>query len=79
MTRFSNFAYADRAKAEAAAATELAKTAGARVVRFEEALKNAHLVMAEDNASWRRMRAEMRRRAEQQQQAQPQPQKADPK
>ncbi len=64
MTRVSNFAYADRAKADAAAATELAKTAGARVVRFEEALKNAHLVMAEDNATNRRWRAEMRRRSE---------------
>lgn len=68
MTRFSNFAYAERAKADAAVSTELAKTAGARVVRFEEALKNAHLVMAEDNAMYRRMRADQRRRAEQEKQ-----------
>jgi copper chaperone NosL len=66
MTRISNFAYSDRAKADAAAATELAKTAGARVVRFDEALKNAHLVMAEDNITSRRWRAEIRKRAEQQ-------------
>ena len=68
MTRFSNFAYADRAKADAAASTELAKTAGARVVRFEEALKNAYLVMAEDSAMSRRWRAEMKRKLEQQKQ-----------
>lgn len=70
MTRFSNFAYSDKVKADAAASTELAKTAGARVVRFEEALKNAHLVMAEDNAMYRRMRADQRRRAEQERQKQ---------
>lgn len=62
MTRTSKFAYADRAAAMAAAATDAAARAGARVVDFNAALTAAYLGMAEDTAMLRQRRGEMRQR-----------------
>lgn len=62
MTKASKFAYADRAAADAAAATEAAVKAGAKVVGFNEALTSAYLGMAADTIMLRQRRNEMRRR-----------------
>ncbi len=63
MTKTSNFAYADKAKAETAASAEASAKAGAKVVNFDEALKLAYLVMAEDTIRLRKMRGEARTKA----------------
>lgn len=62
MTRVSNAAFADRAKAEAVASSEAAKKAGAEVVDFDGALRRAYLVMADDTLLLRKRRSEMRRK-----------------
>lgn len=59
MTRVSNAAYADKAKAEAAAKG----AAGAEVVSFDNALRKAYLVMADDTIMLRKRRSEMRSKA----------------
>ena len=62
MTRVSKFAYADAAKAEAAAKVEASAKAGAKVVKFDDALKAAYLDMAEDSIMLRKRRGEMRKK-----------------
>ena len=62
MTRISNFAYADKAKADAAAAAEMSIKAGAAVHTFDEALRKAYLAMAEDTILLRQRRGEARRK-----------------
>jgi nitrous oxide reductase accessory protein NosL len=62
MTKASKFAYASRAAAEAAAGSEAAVKAGARIVDFDTALTAAYLGMAEDTAMLRKRRGEMRRK-----------------
>jgi copper chaperone NosL len=62
MTKASKFAYADRAAAEAAAGTEAAAKAGAKVVDFNTALTGAYLGMAEDTVMLRKRRGEMRKK-----------------
>ncbi|MCE1237840.1 MAG: nitrous oxide reductase accessory protein NosL [Hyphomicrobiales bacterium] len=63
MTRVSNSAYADKAKAEAAAKAETSAKAGAEVVGFDAALRKAYLVMADDTIMLRKRRGEMRKKA----------------
>jgi nitrous oxide reductase accessory protein NosL len=63
MTRVSNAAFADKAKAEAVAAAEPAKKAGAEVVDFNAALRKAYMVMADDTIMLRTRRSEMRKKA----------------
>jgi len=63
MTKVSKLAFADRAKADAAAAAEASAKAGAKVVDFDSALKDAYLSMAEDTIMLRKRRAEMRKKA----------------
>lgn len=63
MTRVSNAAYADPAKAEAAAKAEASAKAGAEVVNFDTALRRAYAVMADDTIMLRTRRGEMRRKA----------------
>ncbi|MDK9697453.1 MAG: nitrous oxide reductase accessory protein NosL [Siculibacillus sp.] len=63
MTRVSNIAYADKAKAEAAAKAEASAKAGAEVVDFNTALRKAYLVMADDTIMLRTRRGEMRKKA----------------
>lgn len=60
MTRASKFAYASRAAADAAAGTEAAVKAGAKVVDFNAALTSAYLGMADDTVMLRKRRGEMR-------------------
>lgn len=62
MTKVSKFAYADQAKAEAATKVEASAKAGAKIVKFDEALKAAYLDMAEDTIMVRKRRAEMRKK-----------------
>ncbi len=62
MTKSSKFAYASRAAADAAAATDAAVKAGARVVDFNTALTAAYLGMAEDTVMLRKRRGEMRKK-----------------
>jgi copper chaperone NosL len=62
MTKVSKFAYASRAAADAAAGTEAAVKAGARVVDFNAALTSAYLGMADDTVMLRKRRGEMRKR-----------------
>lgn len=62
MTKVSKYAYADAAKAEAAAKVEASAKAGAKVVKFDEALKAAYLDMADDTIMLRKRRAEMRKK-----------------
>lgn len=62
MTRVSKLAYADKAKADAAAAAEASAKAGAKIVDFDAALKEAYLSMAEDTLMVRKRRAEMRKK-----------------
>ena len=62
MTKVSKFAYASRTAADAAAGTEAATKAGARVVDFNTALTGAYLGMAEDTVMLRKRRGEMRKR-----------------
>lgn len=62
MTRVSNSAYADEAKAKAAAAVEASAKAGAEVVKFDQALRKAYLVMADDTIMLRTRRSEMRKK-----------------
>ena len=63
MTRVSKFAYADKAKAETAARAEASARAGARVVDFNTALREAYLGMAEDTILVRGRRNERRKKA----------------
>lgn len=63
MTKVSKFAYADKVKADAAAAADASAKAGARVVGFDEALKGAYIGMAEDTMMLRKRRGEMRKKA----------------
>lgn len=63
MTKASKFAYADKAKADAAAKTEAAAKAGAKVVDFNAALRDAYLGMADDTVMLRKRRGEMRLKA----------------
>ncbi len=60
MTRVSNAAYADEAKAKAAA--EASAKAGAEVVGFDAALRKAYLAMADDTVMLRKRRGEMRKK-----------------
>jgi copper chaperone NosL len=62
MTKVSKLAYADRVEADAAAGAEASAKAGARVVDFDAALKDAYLGMAEDTVMVRKRRAEMRKK-----------------
>ena len=62
MTKVSNSAYANRAAADAAASTEAAAKAGAKVQDFNAALTSAYLVMAEDTIMLRKRRGEMRKK-----------------
>jgi nitrous oxide reductase accessory protein NosL len=62
MTKVSNSAYASRAAAEAAAGTEAATKAGAKIVDFNSALTSAYLVMADDTVMLRKRRGEMRKK-----------------
>jgi copper chaperone NosL len=62
MTKVSKLAYSDRAKADAAAAAEASAKAGAKLVDFDTALKDAYLGMAEDTIMLRKRRAEMRKK-----------------
>lgn len=62
MTRVSNAAYADEAKAKAAATAEASAKAGAEVVNFDTALRKAYLVMADDTIMLRKRRGEMRKK-----------------
>lgn len=62
MTKASKFAYASRAAADAAASTETATRAGAKVVDFNAALTSAYLGMAGDTVMLRKRRGEMRKR-----------------
>jgi nitrous oxide reductase accessory protein NosL len=62
MTRVSNAAYADEAKARAAAKAEASAKAGAEVVDFDGALRKAYMVMADDTVMLRKRRGEMRRK-----------------
>ncbi len=64
MTKVSNFAYADKSKAQAVAAAEASAKAGARVVDFNGALREAYLNMAEDTIMVRGRRAERRQKAQ---------------
>lgn len=64
MTKVSNFAYADKARAQTLAAAEASAKAGARVVDFNGALREAYLNMAEDTIMVRARRAERRKKAE---------------
>lgn len=63
MTKASKFAYADKARAEAAAGAEASAKAGAKVVDFDAALRQAYLDMAEDTIMLRKRRGEMRKKA----------------
>lgn len=63
MTKVSNAAYADKAKAEEAAKAAASAKAGAEVVGFDGALRKAYLVMAEDTIMLRTRRGEMRKKA----------------
>jgi copper chaperone NosL len=63
MTKVSKLAYSDRAKADAAAAAEASAKAGAKVVDFDTALKDAYLGMADDTMMVRKRRAEMRKKS----------------
>lgn len=63
MTRVSKFAYADKAKAMAAASIDASTKAGAKVVGFNDALTAAYLGMADDTVMLRKRRGEMRRKA----------------
>ena len=56
MTKVSKLAFADRAKAEAVASAEASAKAGAKVVDFDAALKDAYLGMAEDTIMLRKRR-----------------------
>lgn len=58
MSKISKWAYADSAKAEAAAA----ESADAKIANFDEALRAAFLGMAEDTINIRKRRAERRGR-----------------
>lgn len=62
MTKVSKFAYADKAKAEAAAKAEASAKAGAKLATFDEALKAAYLDMADDTMMVRKRRGEMRKK-----------------
>ena len=62
MTKVSNSAYASRDAAEAAAGTEAATKAGAKIVDFNAALTSAYLVMADDTVMLRKRRGEMRKK-----------------
>ncbi|PLX36028.1 MAG: twin-arginine translocation pathway signal protein [Hyphomicrobiales bacterium] len=62
MTKVSKWVYADKAKADAAAAG----SAGAKVAGFEEALQLAYLDMAKDTLAIRKRRAEKRKKMMQQ-------------
>ncbi len=62
MTKVSKFAYSDAAKAETAAKAEASAKAGAKVVKFDDALKAAYLDMAEDTIMLRKRRGEMRKK-----------------
>lgn len=62
MTRVSNAAYADEAKAKAAAALEASAKAGAEVTNFDGALRKAYLAMADDTIMLRKRRGEMRQK-----------------
>lgn len=62
MTKVSKYAYVDRAAAEAAASTEAASKAGAKIVDFNAALTSAYLGMAEDTVMLRKRRGEMRKK-----------------
>ena len=62
VTKASKFAYVDRAAADAAASTEAAQKAGAKVVDFNAALTSAYLGMAEDTVMLRKRRGEMRKK-----------------
>jgi len=59
MTRVSKWAYADAAKAEAAAA----QAEGTRLASFDDALREAFIGMAEDTIGIRKRRAEKRAKA----------------
>ena len=59
MSKVSKFAYADAAKAEAAAA----QAEGTRLVGFDDALREAFVGMAEDTIAIRMRRAEKRAKA----------------
>lgn len=63
MTKVSNFAYAEKAKAVAAAGAEASAKAGAEVVDFNTALRRAYLVMADDTIMLRTRRSETRKKA----------------
>lgn len=63
MTKVSNAAYGDKAKAEAAAKAEASALAGAEVTDFNGALRKAYLVMADDTIMLRMRRGEMRKKA----------------
>jgi nitrous oxide reductase accessory protein NosL len=63
MTRVSNAAYGDEAKARAAAAQEASAKAGAEVTTFDGALRKAYLAMADDTIMLRKRRSEMRAKA----------------
>lgn len=63
MSKVSKFAYGDRAKAQAAAAAEASAKAGARIVDFNAALREAYLGMAEDTILVRGRRSERRKKA----------------
>jgi len=62
MTRVSNAAFADEAKAKAAAAQEASAKAGAEVTNFDGALRKAYLAMADDTIMLRKRRGEMRQK-----------------
>ena len=62
MTKVSKLAFADRAKAEAVASAEASAKAGAKVVDFDAALKDAYLGMAEDTIMLRKRRTEIRKK-----------------
>jgi copper chaperone NosL len=62
MTKVSKAAFSDKAKADAAAALEASAKAGAKVVDFDTALKDAYLGMAEDTIMLRKRRSEMRKK-----------------
>jgi copper chaperone NosL len=62
MTKVSKAAFSDRAKADAAAGAEASAKAGAKVVDFDTALKDAYLGMAEDTIMLRKRRGEMRKK-----------------
>ena len=59
MSKVSKWAYADGAKAEAAAA----EAEGTKLVGFDDALREAFIGMAEDTIAIRKRRAEKRAKA----------------